>query len=117
MGDIMCPNLTGVMYNTETRGNYYDRVFYNGDVDTHENQYPYLSVNRRTNMASILSEGGYHTLPMQQALNINESYKRLEGFATARSIMEFVVLHALKRLCLPVLLPTLKMVNLSTMFL
>ncbi|MDY2592864.1 MAG: N-acetylmuramoyl-L-alanine amidase, partial [Sodaliphilus sp.] len=25
MGDIMCPNLTGVMYNTETRGNYYDR--------------------------------------------------------------------------------------------
>ena len=89
MGDIMCPNLTGVMYNTETRGNYYDRVFYNGDVDTHENQYPYLSVNRRTNMASILSEGGYHTLPMQQALNINESYKRLEGFATARSIMEF----------------------------
>ncbi len=89
MGDIMCPNLTGVMYNTETRGNYYDRVFYNGDIDTHENQYPYLSVNRRTNMASILSEGGYHTLPMQQALNMNDSYKRLEGFATARSIMEY----------------------------
>lgn len=89
MGDIMCPNLTGVMYDTETRGNYYDRVFYNGDVDTHANQYPYLSVNRRTNMASILSEGGYHTLHMQQALNINESYKRLEAFATARSIMEF----------------------------
>lgn len=89
MGDIMCPNLTGVMYDTETRGNYYDRVFYNGDIDTHENQYPYLSVNRRTNMASILSEGGYHTLPMQQALNMNDSYKRLEGFATARSIMEY----------------------------
>lgn len=89
MGDIMCPNLTGVMYDTETRGNYYDRVFYNGDIDTHENQYPYLSVNRRTNMASILSEGGYHTLKMQQALNMNDSYKRLEAFATARSIMEY----------------------------
>ena len=89
MGDIMCPNLTGVMYDTETRGNYYDRVFYDGDINTHTNQYPYLSVNRRTNMASILSEGGYHTMPMQQALNMNDSYKRLEGFATARSIMEF----------------------------
>ena len=89
MGDIMTPNLTGVMYDTETRGNYYDRVFYQGDIDTHTNQYPYLSVNRRTNMASILSEGGYHTLPMQQALNMNDSYKHLEAFATARSIMEY----------------------------
>ncbi|MDO4511469.1 MAG: N-acetylmuramoyl-L-alanine amidase [Bacteroidales bacterium] len=89
MGDIMCPNLTGVMYDTDTRGNYYDRDFYISGVDTHESQYPYLSVNRRTNMASILSEGGYHTLPMQQALNMNESYKNLEAFATARSIMEY----------------------------
>ena len=89
MGEILCPNLTGVMYDTETRGNYYDRVFYNGDIDTHENQYPYLSVNRRTNMASILSEGGYHTLAMQQALNMNDSYKRLEAFGTFRSIMQY----------------------------
>lgn len=89
MGDILCPNLTSVMYNTTTRGNYYDRVFYNGDIDTHENQYPYLSVNRRTNMASILSEGGYHTLPMQQSLNMNDSYKHLEAFGTFRSIMQY----------------------------
>ena len=88
-GDILCPNLTGVMYKTGTRGNYYDRVFYNGDVATHANQYPYLSVNRRTNMASLLSEGGFHTHPVQQALNINESYNRLEAFGTFRSIMEF----------------------------
>ena len=88
-GDILCPNLTSVMYNTGTRGNYYDRVYYNGDVDTHENQYPYLSVNRRTNMASLLSEGGFHTHPVQQALNINEDYKRLEAFGTFRSIMEY----------------------------
>lgn len=88
-GEILCPNLTGVMYNTGTRGNYYDRVFYNGDVDTHENQYPYLSVNRRTNMASLLSEGGFHTHPVQQGLNMNDSYKRLEAFGTFRSIMEY----------------------------
>ena len=88
-GDILCPNLTGVMYNTGTRGNYYDRVYYNGDVYTHENQYPYLSVNRRTNMASLLSEGGFHTHPVQQGLNMNESYKHLEAFGTFRSIMEY----------------------------
>ena len=92
-GDILCPNLTGVMYNTGTRGNYYDRVYYNGDVDTHENQYPYLSVNRRTNMASLLSEGGFHTHPVQQALNINEDYKHLEAFGTFRSIMEYLGLE------------------------
>lgn len=89
-GEILMPNLTGVMYNTGTRGNYYDRVFYNGDVDTHENQYPYLSVNRRTNMASLLSEGGFHTQATQQGLNINEEYKHLEAFGTFRSIMEYV---------------------------
>ena len=89
-GDILCPNLTGVMYKTGTRGNYYDRIYYNGDVDTHENQYPYLSVNRRTNMASLLSEGGFHTHPVQQGLNMNESYKRLEAFGTFRSIMEYL---------------------------
>ncbi|MBQ0068684.1 MAG: Ig-like domain-containing protein, partial [Bacteroidales bacterium] len=88
-GDILCPNLTGVMYKTGTRGNFYDRIYYNGDVATHDNQYPYLSVNRRTNMASLLSEGGFHTHPVQQGLNMNESYKRLEAFGTARSIMEF----------------------------
>lgn len=92
-GDILCPNLTGVMYNTGTRGNYYDRVFYNGDVYNHDNHYPYLSVNRRTNMASLLSEGGFHTHPVQQALNMNESYKRLEAFGTFRSIMEYLGLE------------------------
>lgn len=88
-GDILTPNLTGVMYETSTRGNWYDRCWYDPSPSTHANQYPYLSVNRRTVMASLLSEGGFHTLPMQQALNINESYKRLEAFGTFRSIMEY----------------------------
>ena len=88
-GEILCPNLTSVMYETTTRGNWYDRCWYDRSPATHTNQYPYLSVNRRTNMASLLSEGGFHTLPVQQALNINESYKRLEAFGTFRSIMEY----------------------------
>jgi hypothetical protein len=89
-GDILDPNLTGVMYKTTSRGNWYDRCYYMPNIATHEYQYPYLSVNRRTNMASLLSEGGFHTIPMQQALNINDSYKRLEAFGTFRSILEYV---------------------------
>lgn len=86
--EILDPNLTGVMYNTTSRGSWYDRYYYDRVTD-HDRHYPYLSVNRRTNCASMLSEGGFHTLPMQQALNLNDSYKRLEAFGTARAIMEY----------------------------
>ena len=68
-GAFLDPSLTGVMYNTTSRGVYYDRVYYNGDVATHEYQYPYLSVNRRTNMASLLSEGGF---TQQQHLHLGK---------------------------------------------
>lgn len=88
-GDILEPNLTHVMYNTTSRGVYYDRCYYMPNIDTHENQYPYLSVNRRTNMASLLSEGGFHTNPVQQPLNMNESYKHLEAFGTYRAILKY----------------------------
>lgn len=87
-GEILNPNLTGVMRIT-TRGNYADRCYYDPSPATHANQYPYLSVNRRSNMASLLSEGGYHTIASQQQLNINDDYKRLEGFAAFRSILEY----------------------------
>lgn len=86
--EILDPNLTGVMYNTTSRGSWYDRYYYDRVTD-HDYHFPYLSVNRRTNCASMLSEGGFHTLPMQQALNLNDSYKRLEAFGTARAIMEY----------------------------
>lgn len=86
-GDILNPNLTGVM-KIGTRGNWYDRYFYDR-VEDHDNSYPYLSVNRRTTMASLLSEGGYHTLAEQQQKNLNDSYKKLEGYAAFRSILEF----------------------------
>lgn len=87
-GEILNPNLTGVMRIT-TRGNWYDRCYYDRSPQTHTNQYPYLSVNRRTNMASLLSEGGYHTIASQQQLNINKDYKKLEAFAAFQSILKF----------------------------
>ena len=87
-GEILNPNLTGVMRIT-TRGNWYDRCYYDRAPQTHTNQYPYLSVNRRTNMPSLLSEGGYHTIASQQQLNINADYKRLEAFAAFQSILKF----------------------------
>lgn len=87
-GEILDPNLAGVM-RIPSRGNWYDRCFYDRGPETHTNQYPYLSVNRRTNMPSLLSEGGYHTIAAQQQRNINEEYKRLEGFAAFQSLLKY----------------------------
>ncbi len=87
-GEFLNPNLAGVM-RVGTRGNRYDRDFYMPTTGTHENQYPYLSVNRRSNMPSLLSEGGYHTLAEQQQRNMNDDYKRLEAFAAFQSILQY----------------------------
>ena len=87
-GEILNPNLTGVMRIT-TRGNLYDRCYYEPTPDTHTDQNPYLSVNRRTNMPSLVSEGGCHTIAAQQQPNINADYKRLEAFAAFQSILKF----------------------------
>lgn len=87
-GDFLEPNLKSVM-RVGSRGNRYDRDFYMPTSGTHENQYPYLSVNRRSNMPSLLSEGGYHTLAEQQQRNLNDDYKRLEAFAAFQSILQY----------------------------
>ena len=87
-GEILNPNLTNAMRIT-TRGNYYDRCYYYPSDETHANQYPYLHVNRESNMPSLLSEGGYHTIASQQQLNINADYKRIEAFAAFRSILKY----------------------------
>lgn len=87
-GDILCPNLTGVMQIT-TRGNWYDRSYYEKGVATHGNQYPYLAVNRRSNMPSLLSEAGFHTYAFQQQRNLNENYRKLEAYAAFRTILEY----------------------------
>ena len=83
----LCPNLTGVM-RVSTRGNIADRCYYDGS-STHEYQEPYLSVNRRTNMASLLSEAGFHTIAEQQSRNLNDDYKKLEAVAAMQSILKY----------------------------
>lgn len=86
-GEYLCPNLTGVM-RVSTRGNIADRCYYDGS-STHEYQQPYLSVNRRTNMASLLSEAGFHTIAEQQSRNLNDDYKKLEAVAAMQSILKY----------------------------
>ena len=91
-GEFLDPNLTDMMKEfacTGSRGNCYDRCFYYPGETDHANKYPYLSVNRESNMASLLSEGGYHTIAEQQQLNINVEYKRLEALAAFQSILKY----------------------------
>ncbi len=85
MGDILNVNLPSAM-RIPTRGNYADRTFYNQNVN---NQWPYLHVNRETDMASLLSESGFHTNPTQQQRNLNAEWKRLEAQAHLWTIIEY----------------------------
>lgn len=87
-GNILNPNLSGVM-RTGTRGNKADRPFYI-EGNTPSTPYPYLSVNRESNMASLLSEAGFHTTPAQQVRNLNAEWKRLEGYAAYQSLVKFL---------------------------
>lgn len=87
-GEILNADLSGAM-RIPTRGNWADRSFYLGVVDNHDNKWPYLHVNRTTNMASLLSEAGFHTNPRQQQLNLNAQWKELEALSAFRSLLEF----------------------------
>ncbi len=93
MGDLLDVDLTDAM-RIDRRGNFADRVFYQGDVFHHEYQWPYLHVNRETTMASFLSEGGFHTNPEQQMRNMNAEWKELEALSAFRSFLEW---HKLER--------------------
>ncbi|MEP5944960.1 MAG: N-acetylmuramoyl-L-alanine amidase, partial [Balneola sp.] len=88
-GDALIVELTDAM-RIPTIGNFADRNFYEGgSTSNHTNQWPYLFVNRTTNMASLLSEGGFHTVPFQQKRNLNTEYKRLEAQAAFWSFLEY----------------------------
>jgi len=93
-GAILDFDLSGAMRIGRT-GNIPDRVFYQGDVYHHENQWPFLYVNRVTDMASLLSEAGFHTNPGQQMLNLNAEWKILEALSAFRSFLEW---HEIDRL-------------------
>lgn len=87
-GALLNVNLPGAM-RIPTTGNFADRVFYLGAVFHHENQFPYLYVNRVSLMASLLSEGGFHTNPAQQQRNMNAEWKKLEALAAFWSFLDF----------------------------
>ncbi|WP_430813934.1 N-acetylmuramoyl-L-alanine amidase [Carboxylicivirga sp. RSCT41] len=88
-GQILIDDLTGVM-RIPTRGHYADRVYYLGNESTHTNQWPYLYVNRTTNMASLLSEAGFHTNPTQQMRNLNAEWKKMEALSAYRSFLQYM---------------------------
>lgn len=88
-GDALIVELTDAM-RLPTIGNFADRNFYlGGSATNHSNKFPYLFVNRTTNMASLLSEGGFHTVPFQQKRNLNVEYKRLEAQAAFWSFLDY----------------------------
>jgi N-acetylmuramoyl-L-alanine amidase len=89
MGDIMIQDLTASM-RIPTIGSRADSPFYGATTRTT----PYLSVNRNSTMASVLSEGGFHTNPTQQQRNLNAEWKKLEAQSAFWSILRY---HGLSR--------------------
>ncbi len=89
MGDIMILDLTAAM-RIPTIGSRGDSPFYGFTTRTT----PYLHVNRESNMASVLSEGGFHTNPTQQQRNLNAEWKKLEAQSAFWSILRY---HGLRR--------------------
>jgi N-acetylmuramoyl-L-alanine amidase len=63
-------------YRTNTRGSWGDCSFY-GTCSPGSG--PYLAVNRLTTMPSELSEAGFHTNLIQNMINMNAEWKRLEA--------------------------------------
>jgi N-acetylmuramoyl-L-alanine amidase len=88
MGDEYDDAITSA-YRIPSIGNYADRTFYEGFPDNHTNTWPYLHVNRESNMASVLSESGFHTNPAQNQRNMNAEWKRLEAQAFYWAILDW----------------------------
>ncbi|NQV16033.1 N-acetylmuramoyl-L-alanine amidase [bacterium] len=94
MSDIMVEILADVMRIPQNGwGSTGDCSFYNSWVDptpcTQSGfQGPYLSVNRRSNMPSELSEQGHHTNPLQNQLDMNEEYKRMLAYSMFWTILD-----------------------------
>lgn len=87
-GNLLNIDLTEAM-RIPSRGNFADRIFYQGNINHHTNQFPFLFVNRVTQMASLLSEAGFHTNPTQNQRNMNAEWKKLEALAAFWSILGF----------------------------
>ncbi len=89
MSDIMIGLLTNGMRTYTVRGSIGDCTFYQPTTWC-----PYLSVNRYSNMPSELSEAGFHTNPIQNVLNMNAEWKKLEAYTFYWSILKY---HSIER--------------------
>ncbi|MGE5499074.1 MAG: Ig-like domain-containing protein, partial [Syntrophothermus sp.] len=83
LSEIMIDNLARGM-RIPNRGAIGDLTFYGSP-----NLSPYLSVNRLGNMPTELSEAGYHTNPVQNTLNMNAEWKKLEATTLFWSILKY----------------------------
>ncbi|NQV40887.1 MAG: Ig-like domain-containing protein [Candidatus Marinimicrobia bacterium] len=93
MSDIMVDLLADVMRIPQNGwGSTGDCSFYSGWASTpctqNGFQGPYLSVNRRTNMPSELSEQGHHTHPLQNQLDMNTDYCRMMAYSMFWTILD-----------------------------
>lgn|GEM_PF-3501568 len=94
-GDFLNADLTSVMRVNRggnfapvgTRGNVVDLVFYNAPVTR---TIPWLHMLRESNMASHLSEAGFHTNSEQNMQKMNYEWKRLEAYAAFQSMVRFL---------------------------
>jgi len=84
MSDIMIDKLTRTLRTNTVFGSIGDCSFYGCSGSG-----PYLHVNRESNMASELSEAGFHTNPAQNQRNMNAEWKRLEAWSFFWSILEY----------------------------
>ena len=88
MSDIMVDILADVMRIPQhSWGSTGDCSFY-GTCSQTGFQGPYLSVNRRTNMPSELSEQGHHTNPLQNQLDMNTDYTRMLAYSMFWTILD-----------------------------
>ena len=86
MANFMSDNLSR-SYQIPTIGTWGDRSFglqYQTSYGTAG-----VGVLRETIMPATLSEGGFHTNPRQNQLNMNENWKRLEAYTLFLSILEY----------------------------
>jgi len=91
MSDIMVDILSRGM-RIPTSGSIGDCSFYGTCSESWQG--PYLSVNRRSNMPSELSESGFHTNPTQNQLFMNAEWKKFEAKTFFWSILKF---HGIER--------------------
>ncbi len=88
-GKAMSSIITDILtrgYRTNTRGSWGDCSFY-GTCSPGSG--PYLAVNRLTTMPSELSEAGFHTNLIQNMINMNADWKRLEARTLYWSFLKY----------------------------